>query len=118
MWETKIEADESTHPAARLLITTDGKLLVDGTDAVHALSADGELLWARPKWPSSPVVYKNGLICFAIQERKDRVMVIDLNNSVQIEAIVFPEHVDGAYAMLFEAHLRRDRGPDPIRQHT
>jgi len=102
VWETKIEADESTHPAARLLITTDGELLVDGTDAVHALSADGELLWARPKWPSSPVVYKNGLICFAIQKRKDRVMVIDLNNSVQIEEIVFPEHVDGAYAMLFE----------------
>lgn len=102
LWETKIGADESTCPAARLLITTDGPLLVDGTDAVHALNVTGELLWTRPKWPSGPVVFKNGLICFVIQERKDRVTVIDLNNSVQIEEIVFPEHVDGAYAMLFE----------------
>lgn len=101
-WEAKIDAFEAGRPDARLLITTDSLLLVDGMYAVHALNENGHLLWSRPKWPSSPVVFKNGLICFATQERKDRAMVIDLDNTVRIEEIVFPEHVDGAYAMLFE----------------
>lgn len=101
-WTAGLEPIGARPLRARLLLTADGRVIVDAMQALCAYDLGGAPLWQRPKWPGSPVVCKNQLLCFASSARPDRMTAVDLDNQVQIDAVVFPEHDEGSYATLFE----------------
>jgi len=101
-WSKPIYAKDKDKAEARLLITGDNYVIVDGMKQIFAFNKEGEYLWNRPKWFGSLVVLRDDLVYYTSASRKTRMEAVDLNNNIQLEDFWIPNVSENSYLVLFE----------------
>ena len=101
-WSQPISAAGKEQAEARLLVTAENLIIVEGMKQLFAFTKEGRSLWQRAKWSGTPVVLREGLLFYTSPAQKNEMQAVDLNNVIKFQDFRIPNVGEQSYLVLFE----------------
>ncbi len=101
-WSRRISRVPDRPAEARLLLSADERIVVDGLNELYLFDRNGNQIAALPRWYGCQVALDDGHLSFATAARKDHMRVVDLQGQIIKDELLIPGLIDQSTLALFE----------------
>lgn len=102
IWSRRISRSADKPAEARLLLSADDRIVVDGMNELYLFDRNGSQVCALPRWYGCQVALDDDRLAFTTAARKDRIQIVDLQGRTLAEDLRIPGLIDQSSLVLFE----------------